>query len=165
MLGILKRKYKPKDAFGRPYPLEHVKSSVGRGWGPIVERLYNLCVEYKIDIHQVKEKFGGLRFYTGGVNQEYATEFFNQVQVAEEESFRTCENCGNPGKPRTGGWIKTLCNDCNQHGKVELGYSHELEHLLSPSALEDWKRRVKSGEVSRTIRKFINDLTEALNNE
>ncbi|MBY3363788.1 hypothetical protein [Rhizobium laguerreae] len=30
---------------------------------------------------------------------------------AVEASQRTCEKCGQPGRPRTGGWRKTLCDD------------------------------------------------------
>lgn len=156
MLGIFKRKYKPKDIFGRPFPLEHAIGCVGKGWRPIVERLYNLCVEYNVDVHQVKEKFGGLRFYTGGAPPE----FHEAVRVAENESYRTCENCGNPGKPRGGGWIKTLCDDCTKVEYIDVGY--ELYHLMSDNQWDDWMQRVKSGEVARTIDKFITMLKEVL---
>ena len=33
---------------------------------------------------------------------------------AEELSRVTCEYCGAPGLPRGGGWIKTLCDNCNK---------------------------------------------------
>lgn len=62
------------------------------------------------EILQVKEKFGGLRFYTSGSN-----DFFNgMVAMAEAASYRICEQCGKPGKPRSGGWILTLCDDCEK---------------------------------------------------
>lgn len=57
---------------------------------------------------QVKEKFGGLRFYIGSGN----TEIFGMIRMAEEISFKICEECGSPGKNRGGGWIKTLCDPC-----------------------------------------------------
>jgi len=57
---------------------------------------------------QVKEKFGGLRFYIGSGN----TEIFGMIRMAEEISFKICEECGSPGKNRSGGWIKTLCDSC-----------------------------------------------------
>ncbi len=30
----------------------------------------------------------------------------------EAESCTVCEECGKLGKPRKGGWIKTLCDEC-----------------------------------------------------
>jgi len=60
---------------------------------------------------QVKEKFGGLRFYmTCG-----SSEIFNLVEEAETLSYKTCEECGGPGEERGGGWIRTLCNNCHEN--------------------------------------------------
>lgn len=54
---------------------------------------------------QVKEKFGGLRFYVDG-----GDEVSNRlISFAESLSVKTCEVCGAPGRQRDGGWIKTLC--------------------------------------------------------
>jgi hypothetical protein len=58
---------------------------------------------------QVKEKFGGLRFYVDNHN-EYVSGI---LAMAESMSMRTCERCGNPGTQRKGGWIKTLCQTCD----------------------------------------------------
>ncbi len=57
-------------------------------------------------ILQIKEKFGGLRVYTSGGN----TRLDACTDFAESMSYRICEVCGSPGKPRNDGWIKTLCN-------------------------------------------------------
>jgi len=55
---------------------------------------------------QVKEKFGALRFYmsteTPGMSEAITT--------AEGKSATICEECGNPGVRRFGGWIRTLCD-------------------------------------------------------
>jgi hypothetical protein len=56
-------------------------------------------------IMQVKEKFGGLRFYVNGASDEV----HNYIDFAESMSFRVCEMCGAPGEPRSDGWTKTLC--------------------------------------------------------
>lgn len=54
---------------------------------------------------QVKEKFAGLRFYHHGGDK-----FCDGIiQMAEGISYRTCEECGAPGKVGGRGWIKTLC--------------------------------------------------------
>ena len=65
---------------------------------------------------QVKEKFGGLRFYMNG-----GTESHNAfVSFAESMSDRTCEVCGERGKRRGGGWIRTLCNKHEAEHQVKL---------------------------------------------
>lgn len=56
---------------------------------------------------QIKEKFGGLRFYYNGGDSFIG----GVVAMAEEMSYRTCEECGAPGKESTSGWIRTLCDE------------------------------------------------------
>lgn len=55
---------------------------------------------------QVKEKWGGLRFYVDNCDEHTR----GVLSMAESMSFRICEVCGSPGKKRSGGWIKTLCD-------------------------------------------------------
>jgi hypothetical protein len=55
---------------------------------------------------QVKEKFGGLRFYVQAATDEH----YNYISFAESMSYRTCEQCGAPGKTYTDGWHTTLCD-------------------------------------------------------
>jgi hypothetical protein len=90
----------------------------GEGWWPI---LTNLCanIQHHLDwknktaevvtqvtVTQIKEKFGGLRFYYDG-GDDYIN---GMVQMAEVWADASCETCGAPGKRREGGWIKTLCD-------------------------------------------------------
>lgn len=63
---------------------------------------------------QVKEKFGTLRFYYNG-GDDYID---GAVMLAELLSGKICDKCGNPGKLRDGGWVRTLCNE---HA-IELEY-------------------------------------------
>jgi hypothetical protein len=59
---------------------------------------------------QVKEKFGGLRFYVnGGTETQDAL-----IAFAEDMSYRVCEDCGTTkdAKLRRGGWHRTLCSTC-----------------------------------------------------
>lgn len=60
----------------------------------------------QVVLSQVKEKFGTLRFYYDGGNEVIR----GMVSMAESMSARTCEECGNPGRTRGGGWIRTLCD-------------------------------------------------------
>ena len=92
--------------------------AVGEGWWPI---LTNLCaniqhhlnwknktseVVAQLTVNQIKEKFGGLRFYYSGGDDEIS----GMVSMAEAWAGNSCEECGAPGTSRSGGWIKTLCD-------------------------------------------------------
>ena len=82
-------------------------NEVGSGWHSIVQPLIDQCKEENVPIAQVKEKWGGLRFYLDGNS---SNKLHNMIRKAEEDSFTICEICGNPGKPRGGAWIKTYCD-------------------------------------------------------
>lgn len=74
-------------------------------------------VYFQLD--QVKEKFGGLRFYFSG-GDDYIE---GLVHLAECLSYKICEDCGtthNVGT--TKGWITTLCQDCYEKGKIKNGW-------------------------------------------
>ena len=63
--------------------------------------------EHQVVAAQVKEKFGGLRFYVDGGDDWV----YGAISMAESISYRTCEVCGAPGKTRGTGWIRTTCNE------------------------------------------------------
>jgi hypothetical protein len=67
---------------------------------------------------QIKEKFGGLRFYYYGGDRTID----GMVYLAESMSYNICETCGttkNVGK--TSGWIYTCCKPC--YNKIERAQS------------------------------------------
>ena len=90
----------------------------GEGWWPILEALCGQIqhhidwknkqgnVVHQVTVAQIKEKFGGLRFYYSGGDDAID----GMVRMAESWAARSCEECGAPGKSRDGGWIKTLCD-------------------------------------------------------
>ena len=82
---------------------------IAEGWYPLVNKLIEDLnkMGWDGDIHQIKEKFGGLRFYIGNGTEE----ILDRIWKAEEESYKICEMCGEPGKLRHGGWKKTLCDE------------------------------------------------------
>ena len=87
----------------------------GRGWYPLLvetdQRLAALDPAY--EVHQVKEKFGGLRYYHQFVTEGSDSEAGWEIeQEAENRSYTICETCGAPGKSRDDGWIRTLCDEC-----------------------------------------------------
>lgn len=116
---------------------------VGEGWWPILEALCN-NIQHRIDqvdkyreyllqhprpvplpdpvpqvvVDQIKEKFGGLRFYYSG-GDEYID---GLVSMAESWAIRTCEQCGNAGRLRGQNWLYTACVE---HTKLT-----DLEHEI-----------------------------------
>lgn len=92
---------------------------VGDGWFQIIYDL-SAKLEPLIQQHdglnhpvasQVKEKFGGLRFY-----MDNATDEMNKyIAEAEELAGKTCEICGRPGTRGGSGWIKTKCDECRSN--------------------------------------------------
>ena len=95
----------------------------GDGWYDIIDTLCSNIKHYVrqqnlkddtgdliIEALQVKEKFGGLRFYIYG-GDDYIR---GLVSMAESMSYRVCEECGSPGKANKKGWIKTLCEPCRK---------------------------------------------------
>lgn len=92
---------------GKETTKESITSCVGPGWKKLVEDLMDdlLKLGWNGVVIQCKEKFGGLRFYIG----EGSTEIFQRIGEAEETSYTICEECGEPGELRGGGWVKTLC--------------------------------------------------------
>jgi len=95
---------------------------IGEGWWPIIELLCSNIqshIDWKnkktfqveqVVVRQIKEKFGGLRFYYDGGDDEIS----GMVQMVESIASITCETCGAPGKSRSGGWIRTLCDQHSQ---------------------------------------------------
>jgi hypothetical protein len=78
----------------------------GQGWDKIIDPLILLCQENDVDILQIKEKFGRLRFYVSNSTPEVDL----AIEAAEVLSAKTCEECGEPGKVRSSGtWLKTVC--------------------------------------------------------
>ena len=91
---------------------------VGKGWHPLVLPLIEQCEAEDVKVFQVKEKFGGLRFYTDGNTSEKLNHAIDSAEVA---CAKTCEECGAPGTLRTGGWLKTLCDE---HAKGRKDFDH-----------------------------------------
>lgn len=89
-------------------------SDLPPGWIGIVERLSAALEPIVVQlpdwqVSQVKEKFGGLRFYADCSSEEAD----RIITAAERESVRTCQDCGAPGERRGTQWIWTLCDACD----------------------------------------------------
>lgn len=129
---------KHPEMFAEPYG----GFAIGAGWWPIIE---SLCAQidgytkwrngtreallkhnpHNVDIpdvvpqvvvRQIKEKFGGLRFYYDGGDQR----IMGMVSMAESWAHHSCEQCGAPGTQRSGGWIRTLCDKHEQEYQARI---------------------------------------------
>ena len=94
---------------------------VGPGWDFLLNPLITMCIEQGATISQVKEKYGGLRFYIHGGNKK----LHRAIEKAEEKSLTICERCGASGRAVTigHGWAKTLCE--RHFGKKEEPYEDD----------------------------------------
>lgn len=81
---------------------------VGEGWYPLIKELIEDLKKlgWNGNILQVKEKFGGLRFYIGYGDDA----IFDRITKAEAKSLTICEECGEPGKHRGKGWFYVSCD-------------------------------------------------------
>jgi hypothetical protein len=87
------------------------------GWDDIMRRLSatlsNIVTADQLDINvvQVKEKFGGLRFYYERKTGD-CTRFNSAIEAAERECYRTCCVCGKPGAVHNErGWLAVVCDE------------------------------------------------------
>lgn len=96
-----------------------------KGWKGLYEPLIELCLARGVQPTQIKEKFGGLRFYTDKADDNIDL----LIRAAEEYSYKVCEDCGcneyiwEDGKSRPkvttntsemSSWIRSLCPECRK---------------------------------------------------
>ena len=101
--------------FDEPKNVMTSANNIGEGWHDLVRELEAdltaMGVEW--EILQVKEKFGGLRYYARLTSQPEDFDealFWNRVHRAEGESYEICEKCGTrENVTNAGRWIVTLC--------------------------------------------------------
>ena len=86
--------------YAMEYPANNPNVTIADLEKEVEEELENLPI-----IVQIKEKFGGLRFYVDNASDR----IYNFIDFAETLSNTTCEICGSPGGHSGGFWIKTLC--------------------------------------------------------
>jgi hypothetical protein len=124
--SLMDAEYQEYDAFVKHLETTYPQMFAGQyggiecaaGWWPIIT---SLCagIQHHLDwknrqsevvpqvtVAQIKEKFGSLRFYYDGGDDEIG----GMVTMAEAWASQACEECGAPGTSRGGGWIKTLCD-------------------------------------------------------
>ena len=133
---------KDEDGFTEyiPTPYELFGIECGDGWKGLIEPIMEYINNYnkdkkeedKIIIFQIKEKFGGLRFYVDHGNEE----LHDMIDKAEEESYKVCEFCGSKEDvgQTANGWITTLCHNCvkkiAQEKEVPIRWRRNIDKKL-----------------------------------
>lgn len=104
-----------------PWPVQKTQLGWGfccdKGWYPLIERLSADIASIVREVQlpqfcakQLKEKFGGLRFYVAGSNARILA----KIAEAENEAATTCEGCGasSAGIRTINAWLTTRCDAC-----------------------------------------------------
>lgn len=108
---------------GNPFDVNW--SGVPQGWLPIIDKLCGAIQSYvdntviyenggkrqppQPECTQMKEKFGGLRFYTNNSDEKVE----GMIRMAEYMCDNACEDCGSEQDLGvTRGWISVLCRTC-----------------------------------------------------
>jgi len=113
--------------------------------------IYHHEVPKHFNVQQVKEKFGGLRFYVSSAPEKV----FDMIHKAESDSYFICEHCGDDIRKRVYndglyhsfyrdelGWILTLCDSCLcKHLK-------ERKMVCNKDYVSDWQREHNAPFVS-----------------
>lgn len=98
--------------------------TTGDGWFWLIHHLCRALQECtdkdgspQVVAFQVKEKFGGLKFYIN--NGSGSNEQYSLIHFTESLSYSVCEECGSMAdiSLRKGGWIRALCDTCNERHK------------------------------------------------
>jgi hypothetical protein len=89
---------------------------IGPGWIPIIVELDKALAEItpNYELVQVKEKFGGLRYYidAGDVNKDNYDAVYALIGSAEKTAAVTCDECGEAGSMiKTGSWYHISCGN------------------------------------------------------
>jgi len=123
---------------------------VGDGWYWLIENLMKTIHSYcKLNkkpypnITQIKEKFGGLRFYYEGGNDLID----GMVWLAESLSYKICETCGTvENVHQTTGWILTICDNCEKK-KNKRRWINEKRRTINFLILRIKKRLKKRNTI------------------
>jgi len=101
----------------------------GDGWYDLLDKL---CADITaqpnsedVAIFQIKEKFGGLRFYVGAASSAV----HDLISAAEAQAYKVCEVCGSADDVKACGprWLKSLCPACRKVRIAEVEAHHQRQ--------------------------------------
>jgi len=101
-------------------PLAQYGIQCGDGWYGLLDALSAFVTgqadDETIVLHQVKQKFGGLRFYHGGIPdalpERQRQMIFGAITFAEQFADQLCELCGQPAVENSAPMSRARCADC-----------------------------------------------------
>jgi hypothetical protein len=118
----------------------------GDGWRGLLERA---CARIRIAIQthggsfrasEVKEKYGGLRFYYDGTLPPEAEVLVEEaIDLAEARAACTCEICGEAGSLYGPGWLTTRCAQHAEGRRPEPVKAHLLNVHFQTRIVGDQK--------------------------
>lgn len=143
---------------GPGHPIQMFGIETNKGWSALIEKM---CAD--IDVHmkilaepilfqwsQIKEKFGGGRFYYNGGDDVIS----KIVSDAENDTYDVCEVCGSRDDVgQTLGWITVICSNClnaNERMRNRRWYSN------ADMKLKSTLRKLYDGNVEANA-EVIND--------
>lgn len=134
----MKKDNEPKE----PYELFGIEC--GEGWKGIYQPIIDYIEDYnkdkegedKIEIYQIKEKFGTLSFYVSKKTDELR----KMIEDAEAESYHVCEICGRHINKQIveHHWIYPMCRECYD------GMNTKQEKIM-----EEFENKVKAKRKKR----------------
>lgn len=110
--------------------------SVMDGWADIIRSLLKEVKKRHphVKVLQIKEKFGGLRFYT----DIYDEKLYDIISLAEIKSRSICEFTGKPGKTYTvNNWVKTACEEMYKKATLNGSWIGAADYEYNP---DDYSR-------------------------
>ena len=112
--------------YGEPYDIwAQCNYSCPTGWENIVYNLTKDLLQIWPDMHvmQVKQKFGGLRYYFNTEPpDDLRQRVYKKVDEAEKQARNACEKCGRAGLPTyIGSWLLVLCSKCKEEAREREG--------------------------------------------
>lgn len=126
------------------YPYELFGIECWDGWKKLYQPIIDYLKEYnkdkeekdRIEIHQIKEKFGSIRIYLSS----YTDELRQMIDDAEEQSYYTCEICGKYiTKPIVEHhWMYPMCKKCFEGMKEK-----------EEKAMEEVARKIKKKNLTK----------------
>ncbi|WP_342738795.1 hypothetical protein [Bradyrhizobium sp. B117] len=127
----------------------------GPGWRDLIERACGritamLGPEERLEILQIKEKYGTVRVYWRGKLSEHSRQTVEGIlALAEARSGTTCEQCGGKGRLyRAGGVLMTRCPAHAKGQSVPIRAGLENVYIV---------QKVVDGRLSVTCRRYDRD--------
>ena len=154
-IAFIEAKYDLLEKYSRFLSPRGFDFSISPGWIGILEEIFKYCADHNCPIRavQIKEKFGGLRFYYDVVG-ELSDEDSAALDKIEAKGDITCDICGEPGnKEGSKGWIRTTCAkhkktkynddiDYNRVWDLEGKRRDALRDKIYPEAYEELREEI-----------------------